>query len=577
MAKKNENKRCPLQKECGRKCEHVGAELKCDYYRNNGIGDNTIPDQEALRKQIEVLKERQDFENEIAALPDEEKEDSTANKLVYIPIGELHSHPDNPRKDLGDLTELAESIKAKGVMQNLTVVPREEGGYTVIIGHRRTGASKLAGLTELPCVIVEMSPREQIATMLLENMQRSDLTAYEQAQGFQMMIDFGDTVEGIAAKTGFSKKTVRSRLKMTELDSDIFKQVSAERQLSIGELEKIAQIEDLAARNELLKVCGTNNFEQAFNRALKQQKINCAMPFAKEAVKALKARKIERSETYGGKYTKILEVKLEDLKENEIPHLTKKHEKEKLFYNIDEYWGNLNLYVLTPKAAPIKRSKSEIEREKLIKDAHARLDALSAEAYELRYAFVKSLHVTKANTEAMMKGAMMALICEQHYYSSHINKREIYEEIGGIPKFEDYYTDKIFAKVVDAFRNDDKRLMPSVIYASFSDGAGEKFHSSYKSEYPKFVKNNRIICLYEWLISCGYQPSDDEQQLMDGTHPLFIDKDKPAEEVDETVDDVVDDAVDEDDTDKDLDADTTDKIMNQLREMYGNEEEPEEN
>ena len=106
MANKNENKRCPLQKECGRKCEHVGAELKCDYYRVNGIGDNTISDQEELRAQIERLKANEDFEAEIAALPDEEDDLPTVNRLVYLPINELYPHPDNPRKDLGDLTEL---------------------------------------------------------------------------------------------------------------------------------------------------------------------------------------------------------------------------------------------------------------------------------------------------------------------------------------------------------------------------------------------------------------------------------------------------------------------------------------
>ena len=59
-------------------------------------------------------------------------------------------------------------------------------------------------MEELPCVVVEMSEREQLSTMLTENMQRSDLTVYEQAQGFQMMLDMGDTVEDIAEKSGFS-------------------------------------------------------------------------------------------------------------------------------------------------------------------------------------------------------------------------------------------------------------------------------------------------------------------------------------------------------------------------------------
>ena len=118
-------------------------------------------------------------------------------EIKYIPVSKLWRHPDNPRKDLGDVTELAESIKVNGVLQNLTVVPligeitkKWDGeSYRVIIGHRRLAAAKLAGLEELPCVVVEMSEREQLSTMLTENMQRSDLTVYEQAQGFQMMLD----------------------------------------------------------------------------------------------------------------------------------------------------------------------------------------------------------------------------------------------------------------------------------------------------------------------------------------------------------------------------------------------------
>lgn len=147
-------------------------------------------------------------------------------EIKYIPVSKLWRHPDNPRKDLGDVTELAESIKVNGVLQNLTVVPligeitkKWDGeSYRVIIGHRRLAAAKLAGLEELPCVVVEMSEREQLSTMLTENMQRSDLTVYEQAQGFQMMLDMGDTVEDIAEKSGFSATTVRRRVKLLELD-----------------------------------------------------------------------------------------------------------------------------------------------------------------------------------------------------------------------------------------------------------------------------------------------------------------------------------------------------------------------
>lgn len=81
--------------------------------------------------------------------------------LTTIAIEKLHPHPDNPRKVLGDIDELAESIKANGILQNLTVVPMNDDWteFTVIIGHRRLAAAKQAGLTELPCAVVEMTER----------------------------------------------------------------------------------------------------------------------------------------------------------------------------------------------------------------------------------------------------------------------------------------------------------------------------------------------------------------------------------------------------------------------------------
>ena len=113
------------------------------------------------------------------------------NEIVMIPVEQLRHHPKNPRLDLGDLTELTESIKSQGILQNLTVVPDEDGGYLVLIGNRRMEAAKLAGMDALPCAVVEMDETDQIATMLTENMHRTDLTLFEQAQGMQMMMDLG--------------------------------------------------------------------------------------------------------------------------------------------------------------------------------------------------------------------------------------------------------------------------------------------------------------------------------------------------------------------------------------------------
>lgn len=219
----------------------------------------------------------------------------------------LYHHPDNPRKNIGDISELSNSIKVKGILQNLTVVPRTaENGYYVVIGNRRLEAAKAAGFEFLPCIIASMTPAEQVQTMLLENMQRSDLTVYEQAKGFQMMIDFGDDVDSVAEKTGFSTTTVRRRLKMAELDEETLKEVS-ERQVSLLDFDRLAKIESLDERNKLLKSMGKYEFNVAFERAFAYQESSKKLPTMKAYLKKVQAKKISWSESYGGKYNRAIE------------------------------------------------------------------------------------------------------------------------------------------------------------------------------------------------------------------------------------------------------------------------------
>src|SRR5699024_9779546 len=109
-------------------------------------------------------------------------------------------------------------------------------------------AAKLAGLTEVPCAIRDMDYKTQVGTMLAENMQRSDLTVYEQAQGFQMMMDLGETVSNISEKTGFSESTVRRRTKLLELDQDKLKETMS-RGATLADYAKLEEIEDLELRN----------------------------------------------------------------------------------------------------------------------------------------------------------------------------------------------------------------------------------------------------------------------------------------------------------------------------------------
>lgn len=176
-------------------------------------------------------------------------------QYAQIETSKLHPHPDNPRKNLGDITELTESVKKNGIMQNLTVVSNGENEFTVIIGHRRLAAAQAAGLETVPCRIADLTDAEQVLMMLEENMQRTDLTPLEQAYGFQMMFDFGYSADDIAEKTGFHRSTVYHRLNMAKLDRETLEELQNDEsfQLNIKDIIKLEQIDDIEKRNEILK------------------------------------------------------------------------------------------------------------------------------------------------------------------------------------------------------------------------------------------------------------------------------------------------------------------------------------
>ena len=210
-------------------------------------------------------------------------------QLVMLPVKEIQPHPNNPRKDLGDLSELTESIKKNGIMQNLTVVKNEGGGYTVIIGHRRLEAAKAAGVSEVPCAVAELDEGEQLATMLLENMQRQDLTVYEQAEGIQLLLDMDFSVTDIAQKTGFSESTVRRRTKLLSLDRVKFKESQA-RQVSLKDYEQLFEIEDKGIQNELLDKLGTADFNNDYRIAVSKQKFKENFEVFKQELKERNVR-----------------------------------------------------------------------------------------------------------------------------------------------------------------------------------------------------------------------------------------------------------------------------------------------
>lgn len=476
--------------------------------------NNQITGAELVRKYDEQLK----------ALVDNQ------NQLIYIPVENIYPHKDNPRKELGDLTELTESVKANGVMQNLTVVPwdfanldaskeeikRHKGDYTAVIGHRRLSAARAAGLSEVPCVIIDMPYPKQLSTMLLENIQRSDLTPYEQAKGFQLMIDFGETVDGIAEKTGFSKTTVRRRLEMAKLNEKTLKEVSG-RQLSLDDFDKLSKIKNMKKRNEVLGKIGTANFDSAVECAIKEELIAERMPVFVKKVTGLGAKLMKDEDRWSGKYERIADIDVK-VARDEDSLVPKKYQNEALFYCVREYYGSLEIYRKKPKDQAKKRPKAEIEREKAIEEMKRSLKAMSEMAKVLRGNFAREIIMNSKNRDLILSGAVSVLECGVTSYAYSVHSKTVLEFIGEKTS-EDYRENKkAFHEVM---REKPGKAVTALIYLHFENGGNMKYYMERYNDFPIHEKNEHLDKLYEWLISLGYEMSDDERGLMDGTHPIF--------------------------------------------------------
>src|SRR3712207_1504191 len=140
-----------------------------------------------------------------------------------IPVEALDPNPEQPRVEIGDLTELTTSIKEKGVLEPLLVKPtQQKGRWMIIAGERRWRAACAAGLREVPCIEMDVDEAAVAEIALIENMQRKDLTPWEEADGLAALcLRFGYTHEDVAKKVGKSRTTVTEALSITTLPEEI--------------------------------------------------------------------------------------------------------------------------------------------------------------------------------------------------------------------------------------------------------------------------------------------------------------------------------------------------------------------
>ena len=203
----------------------------------------------------------QDVAHEAISIQASAEGRTPSNLVVNIPLDEIDKNPYQTRYDFDPemLEELADSIRANGVVQPVLVRPGEDGRYILILGERRCRASKLAGKTTVPAIVKRVSTQQAAEMTIIENLQRQDLNCIEQAEAFRVLSkEFNLTQQQIGERVGMSRESVSNYMRLLKLSQPVMEHVLAGR---IG----------FSEARELLKLEDPVRIEQAAERVVKEQ------------------------------------------------------------------------------------------------------------------------------------------------------------------------------------------------------------------------------------------------------------------------------------------------------------------
>ncbi|MCI7326294.1 MAG: hypothetical protein MR537_01440, partial [Clostridiales bacterium] len=391
-----------------------------------------------------------------------------------------------------------------------------------LIGHRRLAAAKDAGLVKVPCVIAEgLTREEQLAIMLEENMQRNDLTVLEQAESFQMMIDLGNTVESLTEKTGFSESTIRHRLKIAELDSEMLRKREEDPnlQLSLTDLYELEKIKSLETRNSVLgaAISGEDLRRRARNAAA-QEKVDeaferCAAIMQQAGLKP--AGKNVRSwdgdldrvwsdELNNPQLIRMLKDKLEEL------------DPETKYIYLRDYG---RLFIMTKKK-PLQKQLTKEEKAQKERDKRRKaLVGLQKAADSRRHDFIlnelQGMKLSEEDTTHIMNRAVEIMM--EHGQGIPVTKQSVAGYVEEISRW----------KVTDEQKKAALNMKPWVVLLAVVDSD----MSILEGEYRKIVAYaggyiqetaEKIMEIYKLLQEYGYEMKPEEKALLDGTHELYV-------------------------------------------------------
>lgn len=393
-------------------------------------------------------------------------------------------------------------------------------GYTVIIGHRRLAAAKMAGLEKVPCVITKMGADEQFRTMMIENMQRSYLTTLEQADGFQMMLDLGDSKDMIAEKTGFSKSTINKRLKLREFDREKIEAAEA-RGGTLFDYMKLSEIKDEKTRNKLLDKVGTPDFLNSLQSELNAQIREEDKARILEEVKKFAKKMKNPSDRWTNKYDKVDSYRLGEKPPCKVIPPKGKGE---LFYCDDSLWS-IEIYTPSKKAVKEKKPQEQIDYERWMRETKNKLKEISDRHAQLRLNFIAGLsegHLVreKKHLDILAMASLLFSGMERIEFNRYYD-RELLEK-----KFEISYKSGSWYCASDEEKEDAEKkvkqsptlvLLYEIVSGIESDGR-PFWQENYRGGYEQHQRNTKTLKVYyEFLEKLGYEMSEEEKQSLAGT------------------------------------------------------------
>lgn len=438
-----------------------------------------------------------------------------------IAIEKLKIHPKNVRKTYTGIEELADSIKAKGILQNLTVVkaPDDSESYWVVIGNRRLTAARAAGIKTLPCAVVEMSEKDQISTMLLENMQRNDLSVCEQAQGFQLMLDFGETEQTISEKTGFSRTTVRHRLNLAKLDQELLAEREENEgfQMSLTDLYELEKVKDIEERNKILAhASNSRELKWSVERTVRAEKENQA---AGEIIEKLEEKGVKpapekaKEQRWSGKWEDVKHININTWGEESSKTIDLPETTDQFYYY--RYFSDIYVVKKHIKEEPVL-SEGEKHR-KQIEQNKRKIKSILKEMKKVRNSFILriidgTLTAPKEyDAQADLWKLYMNLVCS----GSGVYRNRIYEFYGIDNEYETKEEEK--KRIIAEFKAlTQEKQMLILLSAASEPYEPADYWGHYKDDMETLRDFYKILERYGFSFG-----SLEEMKILNGTHELY--------------------------------------------------------